>query len=113
MTGQGLETHQWIGNYPRDFEIEGKPIVLFRCPVCERNFARETGDTEWRAARVETFRVEYLPETVSDRWVSEPCPGTQAADIELSWSRAKVSDPSIAASEPEKQPKRRIARKLR
>jgi hypothetical protein len=33
MTGQKLETHLWTGNHPRDLEIDGKPIVLFRCPV--------------------------------------------------------------------------------
>jgi hypothetical protein len=86
MTGQGLETHLWTGNHPRDLEIEGKSIVLFRCPVCERNFAREPSETKWRAARVETFRVVYLSESISERWVSEPCPGAQAPDIDLSLS---------------------------
>ena len=76
----------WTGNRQRELEIEGKPIVLFRCPVCERNFAREIGETKWRAARVETFRVAYLPDSISERWVSEPCPGARASDIDLSSS---------------------------
>jgi hypothetical protein len=86
MASQGLESHLWVGNHSREPEIEGNLIVLFRCPLCERNFAREPSRTKWRAARVETFRVVYLPDSVSERWVSEPCPGKQASDIELSSS---------------------------
>ena len=33
------------GNHSRALEIEGKPIVLFRCHVCERNFARAPSET--------------------------------------------------------------------
>ncbi len=98
MTSQGLETHLWIGNHSRDLEIEGKPIVLFRCPICERNFAREPAETRWRAARVGTFRVEYLAESISERWVSEPCPGKQASDIHLSSSKADAPTPEVATS---------------
>ena len=72
MADEGLEAHLWAGNRPRDLEIEGKPIVPLRSPVCERNFARESTQTKWRAARVETFRVVYLPDSVSERWVPEP-----------------------------------------
>jgi hypothetical protein len=88
MASKGLETHLWVGNHSRDLEIEGKPIVLFRCPICERNFAREPAETNWRAARVGSFRVEYLSESISERWVSEPCPGRQASDIHLSFAKA-------------------------
>ena len=86
MASQGLKTHLWIGNHSRELQIEGKPIVLFRCPVCERNFAREPSETKWKAARIGTFHVEYLHEAVSDRWVSEPCPGQRASDMDLSAS---------------------------
>jgi hypothetical protein len=86
MTSQGLETHLWVGNHSRELQIEGNPIVLFRCPVCGRDFARDPSETKWRAARVQTFRVVYLPDSVSDRWVSEPCPGQRASDIDLSAS---------------------------
>jgi hypothetical protein len=75
MEHEGLETHLWSGNQPRELEIEGKPVVLFRCPVCERNFAREHGESNWRAAHVGTFRITYLSDPLSRQWVSEPCPG--------------------------------------
>jgi hypothetical protein len=115
MMSQGLETHLWIGNHSRELEIEGKPIVLFRCPLCERNFAREPWETQWKAARVGTFRVEYLHESVSQRWVSEPCPGKQAPDIELSSSsmvqvpHVKVNVASATPDVPELSAPRHIA----
>jgi hypothetical protein len=75
MEHEGLETHFRSGNQPRELEIEGKPIVLFRCPICERSFAREHGRSNWRAARVGTFRITYLSDSISLQWVSGPCPG--------------------------------------
>jgi hypothetical protein len=76
MEHEGLETHVWSGNQPRELEIEGKPIVLFRCPICERSFVREHGRSNWTAARVGTFRITYLSDSISQQqWVSEPCPG--------------------------------------
>src|ERR1700735_2739824 len=98
MASKGLETHLWVGNNSRDLEIEGKPIVLFRCPICERNFAREQAETNWRAARVGTFRVEYLSESISERWVSEPCPGRQASDIHLSFAKADSTHSQVETS---------------
>jgi hypothetical protein len=76
MENQGLETHQWVGNHSREIEIQGQSLVLYRCPVCKRDFAHEAGTSTWRAVVVSTFKVEYLPNSVSQEWVSQPCPGT-------------------------------------
>src|SRR5580693_6612591 len=78
MEHNGLGTHPW-SDQPRSLEIEGKPILLVRCPVCERNFVRERGESNWRAAHVGTFRITYLSDPMSQQWVSEPCPGKPPA----------------------------------
>jgi hypothetical protein len=53
MTSQGLETHLWIENRSRELQIEGIPIVLFRSPVCERNFARDPSETNGKLRELE------------------------------------------------------------
>jgi hypothetical protein len=40
MEDEGLGTHLWVGNHSRRLEVGAKPLVLFRCPLCERDFAR-------------------------------------------------------------------------
>jgi hypothetical protein len=57
MEDEGLGTHLWVGNHSRRLEVGAKPLVLFRCPLCERDFARAPADSKWRAVRVSTFRV--------------------------------------------------------
>ncbi len=74
MEDDGLETHLWIGNHSREIKIAGEPIVLYRCPLCARDFARDPGKSNWRAISVSTFRIAFLPEGVSQAWLSEPCP---------------------------------------
>jgi hypothetical protein len=81
MHGQGLETHLWVGNHSREIEIQGQSMALYRCPVCGRDFARELGASTWRAAVVGTFKVEYLPDSVSEEWVLQPCPGTSSTSF--------------------------------
>ena len=90
MEYKGLETHLWSGNHLRELEIDGTPIVLFRCPVCERYFAREHGVSNWRAAHVGTFRVTYFSDSISQQWVSEPCPGKPPTPSSESSSGARA-----------------------
>ena len=76
MEDEGLKTHFWVGNHSREIEIDGKPIVLFRCPVCERDLspASQIGEQ-----RIGTFRIMYLLDSVAQQWVSAPCPGPPPA----------------------------------
>jgi hypothetical protein len=82
MEDDGLETHLWIGNHSREISIEGEPIVLYRCPLCTRDFSREPGSSNWRAICVSTFRIAFLPDGVSQKWISEPCPGSPPPPLE-------------------------------
>ncbi len=36
---------------------------------------RELGKTEWQAAYIGAFKVELLADSVTERWVTEECPG--------------------------------------
>jgi hypothetical protein len=60
----GLETHLWLRNPAHEVQSSGKPIFLFHCPVCEREFARASVDSNWRAVRVGPFRIEFLSDSV-------------------------------------------------
>jgi len=74
MENEGLETHLWVGNSAREIEIGGKAFVLYHCPRCTRDFAREPGRSGWRAVHVGVHKVHYLHDSLSHKWVSESCP---------------------------------------
>jgi hypothetical protein len=79
MDNKGLETHLWVGNHAREIEIGDKAFVLFHCPRCTRDFAREPGRSGWRAVHVGVHKVHYLHDSLSREWISEPCPSVSAA----------------------------------
>jgi hypothetical protein len=82
MENEGLETHLWIGNHSREIKIAGEPIVLYRCPLCSRDFAREPGRSNWRAIRVSTFSIMFLAGAITEEWIEEPCPGSTPPLVE-------------------------------
>jgi hypothetical protein len=63
----------WLRNPAHEVQSSGKPIFLFHCPVCEREFARASVDSNWRAVRVGPFRIEFLSDSVNEQWLSEVC----------------------------------------
>jgi hypothetical protein len=63
-------------------EVNGRKLVLFDCKSCGREFARDPADSKWRAAYVGPFRVTFLADAISQRWVSETCPGGREAATE-------------------------------
>jgi hypothetical protein len=74
MENEGLETHLWVGNRAREIEIGGKAFVLYHCPRCTWDFAREPDRSGWRAVHVGVHKVHYLHDSLSNQWVSESCP---------------------------------------
>jgi hypothetical protein len=40
-----LKTHLWAGNTAREVNTEGRSLILYRCPGCDREFAREPGQS--------------------------------------------------------------------
>src|SRR5258706_4155308 len=71
----GLETHSWTRNHTREIKIGGRRLLLYCCPQCQRHFAREPLHPDWRAAHVGVFQVDFLEDSVTRQWVSEPWPG--------------------------------------
>src|ERR1700722_17233277 len=74
MEREGLETHLWVGNHSREIRIAGEPIILYLCPICSRDFARLLGRSNWKAIRVSTFNIMFLPDAITQQWLKEPCP---------------------------------------
>jgi hypothetical protein len=71
-----LITHDWSNIEPREIKIEGKSIFHHHCRKCGRDFARESSQADWKAVYIGPFAVKFLDDSVSQQWVSEPCPGT-------------------------------------
>jgi hypothetical protein len=75
-----LDTHLWADLDSREVKINGRPVNLFRCSRCAREFAREADQLTWKAVSVGPFQVDVLDDAVSRRWISEPCPGRSQGD---------------------------------
>jgi hypothetical protein len=116
MEDQGLQTHLWGGSRSRQIEIDGKSIVLYYCPKCSRNFAREPGGPTWKAVSVSTFHIEVMPDSVSQKWISEPCPDHPGQDDTFASSKellkAAETEPPSQADVEEPSPRRRRSRPL-
>lgn len=59
----------------REIVQEGKVILHSRCTSCGQDFAKESDDEFWRAARLGIFKIEILAEDVNEKWIVEGCPG--------------------------------------
>jgi hypothetical protein len=68
-------THQWVGK-PRRFETgSGDTVLHHLCVKCGRNFLTYTSSNSTDAVFVSGLNFGQLSDTVTKRWLSEPCPG--------------------------------------
>ena len=82
MEREGLETHLWVRNHSREIRIAGEPIILYRCSICSRDFARLPGRSNWKAIPVSTFSIMFLADVITQQWLNEPCPLSRAPPAE-------------------------------
>jgi hypothetical protein len=75
-----LQTHVWADDVPHQITQDGKIIFHHRCVRCGRDFVEPTDGTGWQAAYVGVLRIEPLADSVTERWVTEDCPGWLLAD---------------------------------
>ncbi len=71
-----LRTHAWAdGDIPHQIAQDGRVIFHHRCVRCGRDFMQALDCTRWQAATVGILRIEPLADSVTERWVTEECPG--------------------------------------
>ena len=75
-----LQTHVWADDLPHQITQDGEIIFHHRCVRCGRDFMEPTDGTGWQAAYVGVLRIEPLADSVTERWVTEDCPGRLIAD---------------------------------
>jgi hypothetical protein len=77
MKPTALHSHVWSDDEsaPHQINQDGKVILHRRCTGCGRDFAREVISSEWQAARLGAFRIEFLAKSVTEIWVNQECPG--------------------------------------
>lgn len=57
-------------------EQDGKILIHQRCLRCGRDFGQGfDGVDSWEAVYVGLLRIERLEKSITERWLSEPCPG--------------------------------------
>jgi hypothetical protein len=64
--------HSWLR---RQVQIDGRTFIHRRCLVCRRDFARPSDEGGWRAVHVGVLSFDFLDDEITQRWVSEICPG--------------------------------------
>jgi hypothetical protein len=72
MKDRVIETHLSVRSRAYEAKVDGKTLILYHCPQCGRDFAREENEVEWRAAHIGAFKVDFLQD---EQWAAEPCPG--------------------------------------
>jgi hypothetical protein len=107
MEDEGLGTHLWVGNHSRKLEVGAKPLVLFRCPLCEREFARAPADSNWRAVGVSTFKSDYLSDSISQQWTSELCPGASSEKLPVNFVQHQSETDPVTAPEKSRRKSKR------
>jgi hypothetical protein len=71
-----LQTHVWAnGDTPRRITQDGTLIFHHRCVRCGRDFMQALDHPGWRAANLGILRIEPFPDNVTERWITEECPG--------------------------------------
>jgi hypothetical protein len=68
-------THQWLAN-PRYLAIKpSNPVIQHHCVRCGRDFVTDSSSNITHAVFVSAISFDQLMDEVTDRWLSEPCPG--------------------------------------
>src|SRR5215472_6843726 len=65
-------SHLWA---EQQVSIKGRTFFHRRCQICERDFARSLVEGEWRAVYIGVLSLDFLDEKITQRWMSEDCPG--------------------------------------
>ncbi len=69
-------SHTWISARGRILSIAGKSLRQFKCRNCRRDFVEEIGTGARYAVHVSIFDFDRLADSVTDRWLKQPCPRT-------------------------------------
>ena len=76
-----LQTHVWADDdIPHQITQDGEILLHHRCVRCGRDFVQPTDGTRWQAAFVGVERIEPLADSVTERWVTDDCPGRLMVD---------------------------------
>jgi hypothetical protein len=72
-----LHTHAFSdgSDGPPRFNQNGKSIYYHRCIRCGREFGTGLNGGGWLAIHVGVLGIDLLADHVSDRWLTEKCPG--------------------------------------
>jgi hypothetical protein len=72
-----FDSHLWSDSDsdPHQIDQDNQTIIHRRCLKCGRDFARDITQTEWLAAYVGAFRIEFLADDVTELWLTEECSG--------------------------------------
>jgi hypothetical protein len=102
-----LQTHVWADDdIPDQITQDGEIFFHHRCVRCGRDFVQPADGTGWQAAYVELLRIELLADSVTERWVSEECPGRLLTDDCFSRATRKARAPEANRAAPNSARKR-------
>lgn len=69
-------SHQWASARGRQIDLNpDKPVTHRHCSRCQRDFVEEPSPGERYAVYVSAFSFHRLPESITQKWLGELCPG--------------------------------------
>jgi hypothetical protein len=97
-----LRTHVWAdGDMPRQITQDGEIIFHHQCLRFGRDVLQKNDhDARWQAATVGTLRIEPVADSVTERWVTEDCPGRLLADDCRSRATRQAGAPKAGGAMP-------------
>ena len=77
VSGAGWNGHKWCDANPRRFRVgAGTPVLHRQCVQCGRDFLMDLTARRSHAVSIAAVSFHQLEDSVTDRWLTQSCPGT-------------------------------------
>ena len=77
VSDTGSNGHKWRDANPRRLQVgAGTPVLHQHCVQCGRDFLMDPTSRRARAVSVCAVSFHQLDDAVTERWLTESCPGT-------------------------------------
>jgi hypothetical protein len=93
--------HQWLERREPHFKTElGEAVIQHQCVRCGRDIVTVLSSGSRHAVHVSIFCFYPLDDEVTERWLTEPCPGKRLPRDDDDRQVAKSSSPTLSPQPP-------------
>jgi hypothetical protein len=105
VSDTGWNGHKWRDANPRQLQVgAGTPVLHQHCVQCGRDFLIDLTSRRARAVSISAVSFHQLDDAVTERWLTESCPGAHLPrdeeDRKNKIAELFVSDDPLVCSKP-------------